>query len=218
MSDLPKVTRPIEERKLISEDDKKKHWELGIEYFDGTRDQGYGGYIDDGRWEPVAKTFADYYNLIATDCILEIGCAKAFLLKAFYSQLQTKEIWGLDISKYALETATQFPGLNLVCGNAKDLPFEDKIFELTISINSLHNILNINDLIAALREIERVAQKKYITVGAFRNDEEKKYLDKWAVVATTYLHEQDWLEVFDRAGYTGDYYWFKPHQSFGVGK
>ena len=42
------------------------------------------------------------------------------------------------------------------------------------------------------------------------NEEEKRRLDHWAVVATTYLHVDDWLELFDEAGYSGDYIWFNP--------
>ena len=30
------------------------------------------------------------------------------------------------------------------------------------------------------------------------------------VVATTYLHCEEWLELFSDAGYTGDYAWFNP--------
>ena len=87
----------------------------------------------------------------------------------------------------------------------------DDAFDLVISINSLHNILDRAEVIEALREIERVSRAhKYIKVGAYRNDEEKSILDNWAVVATTYLHVDDWLSVFEEAGYTGDYDWFNP--------
>ena len=33
------------------------------EYFDGTRDQGYGGYSYDGRWVKVAKKINKLYDL-----------------------------------------------------------------------------------------------------------------------------------------------------------
>ena len=42
------------------------------------------------------------------------------------------------------------------------------------------------------------------------NLEEKKFLDEWAVVATTYLSENDWLEVFKLSNFQGDYDWFQP--------
>ena len=216
LTSLPSVSRPLDLRKLISNADRRFHWELGHEYFDGTRDQGYGGYKDDGRWEPVAKDFISHYNLDNNSNILEIGCAKGYLLNSFIESLNNKENWGVDISSYALNCAPLSVKEKLVIANAKDLPFEDNSFDLVISINSLHNLLNINDTIDALREIERVSSRNsYITVAAYKNKAEKKLIDDWAVVATTYMHEDEWIELFDLSGYTGDYYWFKPNISFG---
>lgn len=213
---LPKSLRPLDDRKVITELDKAEHWKLSEGYFDGTRAQGYGGYVNDGRWIPVAHDLNQFYRLDNESAILDIGCAKGFLLNGFLKVNSSLEVWGIDISDYALKSASNDCSLNLVLGNAKDLPFDDKSFDLVLSINSLHNLLNINDIVEALREIQRVSKaNSYITVGAYSNANQKKILDDWAVVATTYMHENDWLEVFDKAGYVGDYYWFKPNESFG---
>ena len=216
LTSLPNTRRPIKERKIISEADKALHWKLSLEYFDGTRSQGYGGYKNDGRWDPVAKAIAQYYHLTPDSTLLDVGCAKGFLLESFRKSLGIEEVWGLDISLYALQNSPNDIQPRLVLGNSKDLPFDDGVFDLVISINSLHNILNINDVIESLKEIQRVSSgRAYVTLGAFKNAEEKLALDNWAVVATTYLHENDWLEIFDKANYSGDYFWFKPTQSFG---
>lgn len=218
LNKLPKSSRPLNVRGEISPEDKEHHWSLSREYFDGTRVQGYGGYINDGRWFPVAGDIIDYYKIKAQNAILEIGCAKGFLLDAFNQHDHTLELWGIDISQYALSQTTKSIPKHLVLGNAKDLPFDNNSFDLLICINSLHNILNVNDTLESLREIQRVSSKNsYITVGAYSNDEEKKIIDNWAIVATTYMHENDWLELFDKAGYKGDYFWFKPQISFGDG-
>ena len=96
-------------------------------------------------------------------------------------------------------------------GNAKELPFADNFFDLVVSINSLHNILELDEVKMALSEIQRVSRKhSFVSVGAYSNEEEKKKLDKWAVVATVYLHCEDWEKLFEEVGYTGDYWWFKP--------
>ncbi len=219
LKSLPLTSRPLEQRKCISEEDKSSHWKLSNEYFDGTRDQGYGGYINDGRWGAVSTDMVSHYNLTSSSALLDIGCAKGFLLEAFRNAISMKETWGIDISRYALVNAAKTLRNKLVLGNAKDLPFDDSTFDLVISINSLHNILSINDVIEALKEIQRVSKgNSYITLGAYKNKQEKKILDDWAVVATTYMHEQDWLEIFDKAGYSGDYFWFKPNISFGNSK
>jgi hypothetical protein len=33
---------------------------------------------------------------------------------------------------------------------------------------------------------------------------------EWALTAKTILHVNDWVALFEEAGYTGDYYWFIP--------
>jgi SAM-dependent methyltransferase len=211
LASLPKNARPLDERAEASEEDRKFHWDLGKEYFDGTRAQGLGGYYYDGRWKPVARQLAEYYGLGPASSVLDVGCAKGFLLHDFIEEVPGISVTGIDISGYALGEATDLTKSYVYMGNAKELPLPDDAFDLVISINSLHNILDRAEVIEALREIERVSRAhKYIKVGAYRNDEEKSILDNWAVVATTYLHVDDWLSVFEEAGYTGDYDWFNP--------
>ena len=211
LKSLPVTTRPLEQRKKASSEDREAHWDLGCLYFDGTREQGYGGYSYDGRWKPVANDLFNHYQLSLDARILDVGCAKGFLLKDFKLLYPECETWGLDISSYAVSQAPASVRDTIVIGNAKDLPFDNGYFDLVVSINCLHNILNLNDVIIALQEIQRVSKRHaFVSLGAYAGEEEKRSLDEWAVVATTYLHEQRWLETFVRAGYTGDYWWFKP--------
>lgn len=211
MDSLPNVKRPIEHRAEISEGDCILSKKLGKEYFDGTRQQGYGGYYYDGRWKSVVKRLQEYYRLTSDSKVLDVGCAKGFLLHDFLEEIPGITVAGIDISYYALTHCTDLVKPYLYLGNAKELPFPTRYFDLVISRNSLHNILNYDETLEALREIERVSKKhKFVSIGAYENDEEKLRLDKWAVVATTYLHRKDWLKMFAEAGYTGDYYWFTP--------
>lgn len=211
MDTLPKVQRPIDERAATSEEDRKLSWKIGEEYFDGTRQQGLGGYYYDGRWKSVVARLQNYYGLGSDSSVLDIGCAKGFLIHDFMEDIPGIKVAGLDISDYALRNATEMARPFVHMGNAKELPFADNSFDLVISINSLHNILDVNEVKRALREIQRVSrQHMYIKVGAYRNDEEKAILDKWAVVATTYLHVRDWENLFAEVGYSGDYGWFNP--------
>jgi hypothetical protein len=61
----------------------------------------------------------------------------------------------------------------------------------------------------ALQEIERVSKShSFITVDAWRNEEEKERLLKWNLTAKTYMHVNEWKLLFEEVGYTGDYYWF----------
>ena len=117
---------------------------------------------------------------------------------------------GVDISEYAIQQAKHDVSDRVSVANAIDLPFEDSSFDLVISITTIHNLEG-DDLVAALREIMRVSRGgAFITVDAYRNDEEKKAMFAWNLTAKTILHVDEWKEVFDQAGYSGDYYWFMP--------
>ena len=211
LKSLPNNKKPLKTRLKATRNDRKYHWELSEKYFDGTREQGYGGYYYDGRWENVVKDMMSYYSLDNNSRILDIGCAKGFLIYDFKELFPQIEVWGVDISKYAIDRVDKSISNNVVIANAKELPFESNYFDLVISINSLHNILNVNETIDALSEIQRVTKKySFVSLGAYENNEERKIIDDWAVVATTYVNEKDWLKIFNKAGYKGDYWWFKP--------
>jgi ubiquinone/menaquinone biosynthesis C-methylase UbiE len=208
---LPYKKKPLQKRLQASQEDKILSWKIDKEYFDGTRAQGYGGYKYDGRWSVVADNFIKHYNLDSKSRILEIGCAKGFLLKEFKNKIKNYELFGLDISSYAVSKSHKSVQNQIIIGNAIELPFEDRSFDLIICINTLHNILEYKSVRLAIKEMVRVSAKNiYISVGAFRNQTEKNNLDKWAVLSTTYMHTSEWLKLFRAAKYKGDYQWFIP--------
>ena len=56
-----------------------------------------------------------------------------------------------------------------------------------------------------MREIERVGQNKYIMVEAYRNEQELFNLECWALTAQSLHHTSEWIWLYERFGYTGDY-------------
>ena len=65
--------------------------------------------------------------------------------------------------------------------------------------------------IKALSEIQRVARKgSFVTVDAYRNETEKRAMHAWNLTAKTILHVDEWRDLFVKAGYKGDYFWFMP--------
>lgn len=204
------IKKPLAKRKKVKIEDRILTWKLDKEYFDGSREQGYGGYKYDGRWKSVAKEIIQYYDLKDNSKILDIGCAKGYLLEEFRKLLKNPILCGIDISSYAIKNSIK-KGKILAIGNATTLPFSNKYFDLVISINSLHNILSKIELKKAFKEINRVSKKNiYITVGSYKNKNEKKKLDDWAVLATTYLSNEGWTKFFKKVNYKGDYWWFTP--------
>lgn len=210
MDKYPRSNRPIEERaQVITAEHRRIARQFGQEFFDGDRLYGYGGYQYHPRfWKETVKRFRDYYNLADDASLLDVGCAKGFMLHDFKELMPQLTVAGVDISKYAIENAIAKLKPYLRVANADNLPYEDNSFDLVICITTVHN-LPIEDCKRALREVMRVARKHaFITVDAWRNNVEKERLYKWNLTALTYMHVEDWQKLFAEVGYTGDYYWF----------
>ena len=206
----PRSKRPIDERgKLVTEENRQIARQFGKEYFDGDRLYGYGGYYYHPRfWQATVKRFRDYYRLPEDASVLDAGCAKGFMLHDFKELMPNLSIAGTDISEYAIENAMESVKPFLRVGNAKDLPYDDSSFDLVISINTVHN-LPLEECKQALHEIQRVSRAHaFITVDAWRTEEEHERLLKWNLTGITYMHTDDWKKLFAEVGYTGDYYWF----------
>jgi ubiquinone/menaquinone biosynthesis C-methylase UbiE len=117
---------------------------------------------------------------------------------------------GVDISKYAIENAMPDMKPHLEVANATNLPFKNDSFDVVISINTIHN-LERKECGKALQEIERVSRgKSFITVDAYRNEEEKERMYAWNLTAKTILSVEEWILFFKEVGYSGDYFWFIP--------
>ncbi|PLZ01918.1 SAM-dependent methyltransferase [Burkholderia sp. WAC0059] len=181
-----------------------KQW--GHDYWDGDRRICYGGYrYLEGRWEKVARAMAGHYGIKPGDRILDVGCGKAFLLFDFTKVVPGVEVYGIDISGYAIANAKEEVRERLRVGNATSLPFDDGSFDLVFSINTLHN-LHCYDLDKALREIERVGRRnRYICVESYRNEQEKANLLYWQVTCEAFNTPEEWAWWFGNAGYTGDH-------------
>ncbi len=177
----------------------------GQEYFDGDRKFGYGGYKYDGRWISVAKRIKKIYKLKKDSRILDIGCAKGFLMKDLIDL--GFDAYGLDISEYAIKNSHKDVVGRIHHGNAKNLPFPDKSFDFVISLNTLHNLTK-NECKIALNEIARVSKgKSFIQVDSYRNLKEKKIFLDWVLTAKYHDYPNNWKKLFKKANYKGDYYW-----------
>ena len=81
---------------------------------------------------------------------------------------------GVDISEYAVKNSLPEMRQNIHVGNAKSLPFDSSSFDVVIAINTIHN-LEVDECALALEEITRVSREAFVTVDAYRNEEEKTY-------------------------------------------
>jgi SAM-dependent methyltransferase len=181
--------------------------QYGQAYFDGPREYGYGGYRYDGRWIPVAKDMVAHFNLKPGDCVLDIGCAKGFLVKDFMQVCPGLEAFGLDISEYALMHCDSAVIGRLHLGSCEKLPFPDNSFAAVIAVNTIHNC-DRDGVIRSLKEIQRLSGgRAYVQVDSYHDEEQRAIFNDWVLTAKFHGYPQTWKDVFAEAGYSGDYYW-----------
>lgn len=187
---------------------RKKAEKFGKEYFDGSRDEGYGGYHYDGRWVPIAKKIIKKWNLNKGDRVLDIGCAKGFLLEDMYTQLPGLDLNGIEISTYAKSKANPIIKNKIKIFDCnKKLPYKDNSFNAVFAINVLHN-LSLEKCKNAIKEIERICPGRgFIQVDAYRTEAERKVFLDWMLTAKTFDTPDGWKKIFKECGYTGYYYW-----------
>lgn len=183
---------------------------FGREYFDGTRDQGYGGYRYNPRfWMGVAEDLRDAYGIGAGTRVLDVGCAKGFLLHDLRQVTPGVEVFGLDVSKYAILNSMEDVRPRLVRGTAERLPFPDHAFDVVLCINTIHN-LPLDLCKQAVREIERVKKPgghSYIQVDSWLSEQQRIDFLNWQLTAQTFFAPEEWRALFSACGYTGDYFW-----------
>ena len=213
MHRYPQVTRNniTSLRESASDEDRKIAQRFDRAYFETERRLGYGGYHYNARFfQDVIQDFIYYYKLKAGDKILDVGCAKGFMIHDFKCANPDFYVAGIDISEYALSEALPSVQQFLHHGCCSNLPFEDDSFDLVISISTIHN-LNLQGVRQALNEIIRVSRgRSFIKVNGYKNLKERDELERWNLVAKTILRESEWEELFADVGYEGDYDFFKP--------
>jgi ubiquinone/menaquinone biosynthesis C-methylase UbiE len=207
---LPRTKRNIEKRAAAKDPEVIRiSKQYGDMYFDGPRDYGYGGYRYDGRWVPVAKDIVAHFDLKPGDRVLDIGCAKGFLVKDLMIACPGIEAFGLDISEYALKHCEPEVVGRLHLGSADNLPFPDNSFDCVISLNTIHNFKR-DRAIVAMAEIARINKNKskaFVQVDSYLTPQQKEIFESWVLTAEFHDYPDEWLKVFNEAGYTGDYYW-----------
>ena len=86
------------------------------------------------------------------DKLLDVGCGTGIVGGYFKDRC---DVLGIDNSKDMLKKAS----IKTVLGSAEVLPFEDKNFDVVISLTTLQNF---NDIEKAIKEMERVCKRTLI--------------------------------------------------------
>ncbi|MBF0385323.1 MAG: methyltransferase domain-containing protein [Candidatus Omnitrophica bacterium] len=175
-------------------------------YYDGDRNNGYGGYKYDGRWKDIVEKMSKEYRIDERSSLLQVGCEKGFLLHDFKEKFPGIKLSGYEMSEYAIAQAMPLIKGDIKLGEYEKLPYKDKEFDFVIAIGVVYT-LTLRGAISCLKEIQRVGKgKSFITLGAYYNERGKRlFKDYWSVLGSTILHVDEWVEVLKEAKYTGDY-------------
>lgn len=204
---LESVDRPVDRsdrlRKRLAHTPRQRadFCRFDHEYFDG--ESGYGGYYYDGRHEPAVRRMIDHYRLGRDASVLDVGCAKGFMLYEFH-KLGITGVRGCDVSRYAVEHAKPEISDRLDVLGADRLCYPDKSFDLAYSIDALHN-LEPDACDQAIAELMRVSRAHiFLQVASCESPADEKNLRDWAVTIKTIRTREQWRDAFRRLGYAGD--------------
>jgi len=175
------------------------------DYYENGVQLGISGYAN-YRWMPkltipMAKTIIEYLAIDKGDRVLDFGCAKGYLVKAF-SELGY-QCEGTDISTYALSKAPEevrsklfeYSGVNLL-GKFYDAVIAKDVFE-HIEPNSLSGILH---------TLQKASKSLFVVVPL--GDGEKYIVPEYESDITHVIRENKdwWIKFFQSSGYKVHYY------------
>src|SRR5689334_12665659 len=125
LADYPRTKRNLDERaQQKTEEDRAIARQFGKEFFDGDRRHGYGGFNYMPRfWQPVIPTFRKHFGLDANSSVLDVGCAKGFMLHDMAQLIPGITVRGVDVSQYAIDHAIDDMKPFVSVADAKALPF-----------------------------------------------------------------------------------------------
>ena len=105
MINYPRPKRNVKGRGASKTDiDRALARKFGKEFFDGDRAHGYGGFSYHPRfWQPVIPTFQQHWGLTSASSVLDVGCAKGFMMHDFAELIPGITVKGIDVSEYAIE-------------------------------------------------------------------------------------------------------------------
>jgi ubiquinone/menaquinone biosynthesis C-methylase UbiE len=196
-------------RKLKPATIKKKMlaWKKNKAFYDGSREDGYGGFKYDGRWLKILPKIIKRYKLNSSSRVLEIGCKKGFLVHDLKKLVPGISCTGIEDHLYPIKKCKKEVKKFIKYSNFTKLPFKKNSFDCIIAISSIYTY-NFGDLIKIFNEIKRVSKnnKILITLASYENIKDLEKLLNWTTLSTVILKKKDWMKLFKEVGYKGDYF------------
>ena len=92
--------------------------------------------------------------------ILDVGCSYGHDALQFLNDGEKYSCWGVDIKPRIIDQ----DNVTFMQANARELPFEDKFFDIVITIGLLEHIEPIEDLAQVISELDRVGKHQLSVV------------------------------------------------------
>lgn len=135
--------------------DNPLYWKGELGYRPGPDGIGYRDF-------PLNRVKADYtMSKTARGKTLDIGCAMGYIVRRLRGR--GVDVWGLDISEYAISHAPEDVKPYLKAGSADSLPWGDKEFDMVVSFSTFEHLPK-GIVEKAISEAIRVAKKGIISV------------------------------------------------------
>ena len=139
---------------------------------------------------PIMKAIA---NALVKICkpqkVLDIGCAKGFLVKAF--QDIGVDAIGVDVSSYAIKHGISS---NLILADATSLCFKSNTFDLVVSLHTIEHLHNPEKLIAEAKRVLKPGGYLFIVTPTPEGEKRRKVPDPTHV---SVYSEKEWMKFFD---------------------
>lgn len=181
---------------------------FGYDYFDNPElGIGYGGYTYDGRFAEAVQRMCEHYELQPGSRILEIGCAKGFILVEF--QKAGMQVAGVDASTYAMEHAHPDVQTDIQVGSAATLEFDADTFDFVFGKEVLPHV-PADQLRQSIGECMRVSKGPvFFEIQTGDTSDDLELIRQWDPTHTILEKPIWWLSIFEEMHFKGDWFFKK---------
>jgi SAM-dependent methyltransferase len=130
------------------------------------------------------------------ETVLDLGCAKGYFVEAFL-ELGAKDVWGIDISKYAVYNSPPEIRHRLIIGDIEEgLPFEDDKFDLITAIDLFEHLYHPSNVLEESYRILKKGGKMYMSICSEHSSNAPK--DKSHI---NIISRQKWIDIIEGVGF-----------------
>lgn len=161
------------------------------------------------RWckVPQREKLLDSIALHGAERVLDVGCGRGLLAVGAARRLTTGSVVGIDVwnnddltgngKAVVLENARcerVVDKLTIIDADARELPFDDRSFDLILSNLAIHNIAHAEERERALREILRVLKPggRFVIQDFMLCDQYAEVLARWGA-RDVCISARDWM-------------------------